>query len=265
MKIVFLHNNFPAQFGQFGLHLAAQGDEVWFGTARDIQSRDGIRIFNYKAHRSPTQGIHPYAVNFENAVLNGQAAARACLELKAKGLNPDVVMAHSGWGPGLFAKDVWPDAKYVGFFEWYYAQKGPDVEFMADPDRSLDDELRGRARNAAILMDFAESDGALCPTDFQKAQFPEKLRDRLTVLHDGVDAEILCARSGGARAPRRRENSRRCGTDYLCRARDGALSRVSNVYGGVGARVEIASARPCDHRWGGSGGLRPPTARGRQL
>ena len=190
MRILFLHDNFPAQFGAFGVYLAQNGWEAWFGTQREGAALPGVRAFNYKPHRKVTEDIHPYAASFERAVLNGQAVARAGLELKRKGFSPDIVMAHSGWGPGLFVKDVWPDAKYVGYFEWYYRSDAPDIAYFSSSSQEVtDSQLRARARNGAILMDLAACDAALCPTAFQKEQFPACFEDKLTVMHDGVDTD----------------------------------------------------------------------------
>ena len=111
MQILFLHNNFPAQFGFLGQYLASQGWDVWFGTKRKNSSMSGMRVFNYEPHRSVSGETHPYAANFESGILNGQAVARSAIKLKPAGLDPDIVVAHSGWGPGLFSKDIWPRAK----------------------------------------------------------------------------------------------------------------------------------------------------------
>lgn len=190
MRILFLHDNFPAQFGALGQYLAKQGWEVWFGTQRNGAALPEFKVFNYIPHRQITEKIHPYAGNFERAVLTGQAVARAGLELNKKGFTPDIVMAHSGWGPGLFVKDVWPNAKYVGYFEWYYRSDAPDVEYFSDGgEQPIDEQLRARSRNAAILMDLASCDAGLCPTEFQKAQLPECFHEKLVVMHDGIDTD----------------------------------------------------------------------------
>ncbi|GJL93000.1 glycosyltransferase [Hyphococcus sp.] len=189
MQILFLHDNFPAQFGVFGQYLARMGWDVWYGTQRKGASLDGLKTFAYAPHRDVTEKIHPYVGGFERAVLNGQSLARAALKLKTKGLNPDIVMAHSGWGNGLFVKDVWPRAAYVAYFEWYYRSSAPDIVFMQEGKRELDDDLRSRSRNAPILMDLANCDAALCPTEFQKSQFPPCFHNKITVMHDGIDVE----------------------------------------------------------------------------
>ncbi|MCB2099025.1 MAG: glycosyltransferase [Parvularculaceae bacterium] len=99
------------------------------------------------------------------------------------------MMAHSGWGPGMYLKDVWPDARFIGYFEWYYQPVGPDVAFMEKEAPSEDQLLRTRGRNAPILTDLAACDFGLCPTHYQKSQFPPVLADKLKVIHDGIDVE----------------------------------------------------------------------------
>ena len=190
MRILFLHDNFPAQFGIFGQYLAKKGWDIWFGTQRKEVQAAGIKIFNYAPHRSMTEKIHPYAANYERAILTGQGFARAGLKLKENGFQPDVVMAHSGWGPGMFAKDIWPDAKFVGYFEWFYSPEAPDVKFLEPSGRPLDEVLRARARNAAIITDLVSCDVGLCPTQFQKSQFPDIFDDKISVIHDGIDTEL---------------------------------------------------------------------------
>jgi glycosyltransferase involved in cell wall biosynthesis len=186
MQILFVHDNFPAQFGPIGEYLAAKGWEAVFGTARKDVKHPTIKTFNYAPHREITKGVHPYAGTYEKAVINGQAVARACFELKRKGYNPDVMVAHSGWGPGMFLKDVWPDARYVGYFEWYYQPNGADVAFLNDAPQNDDELCRTRSRNTPILADLAACDVGIVPTEWQRAQFPDLFKDRLVAMHDGI-------------------------------------------------------------------------------
>jgi glycosyltransferase involved in cell wall biosynthesis len=196
MKILFVHDNFPAQFGLIGEYLAERGWDVLFGTARKDARHPTIKTFTYAPHRAITKGVHPYAGVYEKAVINGQAVARACFDLKRKGYRPDVMVAHSGWGPGIFLKDVWPEARYVGYFEWWYQPNGPDVAFLSEEPQSEDDLCRTRARNAPILADLAACDVGITPTKWQQAQFPAVFHDRLTVLHDGVLTDVYAPAPG---------------------------------------------------------------------
>jgi len=49
----------------------------------------------------------------ENAVLQGQGVYRMAEQLKARGFIPDIIYGHSGWGPTLFIKDIFPKAKLL--------------------------------------------------------------------------------------------------------------------------------------------------------
>lgn len=191
MRVLFLHNNFPAQFGAVAKHLSFEGADVVFGTQRENAAMAGIAVSRYAPHRGPSKGVHPYAVSFERGVLTGQAVARMCKTLQDRGFTPDVVVAHSGWGPGLYVKDVWPDTKLISYFEWWYRPVGVDTAFLDEESPGLDSRLRERTRNAVIAMDLSHSDVGVCPTYWQRDQFPALYHPMLMVQHDGVDMARL--------------------------------------------------------------------------
>lgn len=194
MRLLFLHNNFPAQFGALARHMSERGHEVTFGTRWSGTPPDWLRMVRYQPHREVGKKQHPYLGFAENAVLNGQALARVGWRMKEEGYAPDLVVAHAGEGPGLYVRDVWPDAKHLGYFEWYYRSHGSDVGFLREVTR--DDEHRVRTLNAPILLDLASSHWGIAPTEYQASQFPELLRRKLTVQHDGVDTDYFAPAPG---------------------------------------------------------------------
>lgn len=201
MRVLFLHNAFPGQFGPMAMALAADpANQVVFATAQESGSLPGVRKLVYGGARPVTAAIHPYLRWMEGAVLTGQAVYRLCHQLRQEGFVPDVVCAHSGWGPALYVKEVLPECRLVGYFEWFYHGAGADTAFVGH-QLSPDDRCRVATRNAALLMDLAQCDVALTPTRFQRDQFPTRLRPLFTVLHDGVDTEFFrpdaTARFGG--------------------------------------------------------------------
>ena len=190
-RIVFAHKNFPAQFGAFGEWLAGEGREVVFLTQRAGAAHPAIRVLTSADHRAPAEEVHRYLRGFEAGVITGQAFARTAAALRGEGFVPDVVMAHAGWGAGTFLKDVWPEALAVPYFEWYYTWPHPDRTPEDGPQGDpLDARARTRIRNAPLWADFSTADRALCPTRFQASQFPDWMRERLTVMHDGVDTDL---------------------------------------------------------------------------
>lgn len=191
MRILFLHNAFPGQFGHLAAALAADpANEVVFATAQAGAALPNMRVLTYGGARPVGAAIHPYLRWTEGAVLTGQAVWRVCHDLKQEGFVPDVVCAHSGWGPALYVKEVFSDCRLVGYFEWFYQGDGPDTAFLGHT-LSPDDGCRLVTRNAALLMDLAQCDAALTPTRFQRDQFPKRLRALLRVLHDGVDTDYF--------------------------------------------------------------------------
>jgi len=188
MKIIFLHSNFPAQFRHLATVLAKNPDNrVIFGTARAEGQMNGVYKAIYRQARKPHKETHHYVRPLEDAVLQGQAVYRELDKLKSEGFYPDVVYGHSGWGAPLFIKDIFPEARLLCYFEWFYRSSGSDVGFDPDEPVTIDDKLRIRIKNSPILTDLYSCDAGLCPTAWQLSQFPEEFIPKIKVLHDGVD------------------------------------------------------------------------------
>ena len=108
-----------------------------------------------------------------------------------KAFEPDLIIGHSGFGNTLYLKEVWPNAKFIGYFEWFYRSQGADVGFGSDQAPSPDTSLRVHTYNSPIVMDLAQADAAICPTRWQADQFPQAMRRQLSVIFDGVDTQQL--------------------------------------------------------------------------
>jgi glycosyltransferase involved in cell wall biosynthesis len=197
MRVLFLHRNFPAQYRHVAAALAADtANQVVFGTRDSDGEIPGVTKVLFKPTRGVRPETHPYLRPTEEAVLDGQAVFRVCAQLREQGFVPDLVCAHSGWGPGLYAKDVFPKAKLLVYFEWYYHGRGGDADFI-DPHAMDDDTAcRIRTRNAPLLLDLADCDRGTCPTAFQRDQFPAIFHPKLTVLHDGIDTDYFTPAPG---------------------------------------------------------------------
>lgn len=197
MRVLFLHSNFPAQYRHVATALAAdRHNQVVFGTSRADGELPRVGKGVFKPHRAPRHDTHPYIRPTETAVLNGQGVYRLANALKTRGFQPDVICAHSGWGVSLFIKDAFPDARLLSYFEWYYHASGSDADFLPEDVLSEDDRLRIRMKNAPILLDLAQCERGLCPTAWQREQFPTLFHDRLSVLHDGIDTHYFAPKPG---------------------------------------------------------------------
>jgi glycosyltransferase involved in cell wall biosynthesis len=192
MRVLFLHNNFPAQYRHVARKLAEKKkNTVVFASHRAVEKIPGVINRLYKPHREPNPNTHHYLKVTENAVINGQSLVKSCMELKQKGFSPDIICAHSGWGPALYAKDIFPNAKLLCYFEWYYQAFGSDADFLKDATIDMDGAARIRSKNIPVLMDLAHCDWGQTPTQFQASQFPDVFHSKLSVLHDGVDTDFF--------------------------------------------------------------------------
>ena len=192
MRILFLHSNFPAQFRHVATALARDSkNQVVFGTQRKEGNIPGVQKVLYETSRQARPETHHYVRNLENAVLQGQGFYREAQKLKAQGFIPDIVYGHCGWGAELFTKDIFPKATFLGFFEWYYHAHGTDADFDPADPIDADTEAKIRVKNATMLLDLVSCDRGLCPTNWQKQQFPPEYHSKLTVRHDGVETRFF--------------------------------------------------------------------------
>ena len=193
MRILFVHQNFPGQYVHMATALAAMPDmEVVALSMRSGGSTPGVRIVQHAVERGSTPNIHGLAQDFESKVLRGESAARAALTLRAEGFTPDVICGHPGWGETLFLKDVWPDSPLLSFLEFAYSPTGADVGFDPEfPLRSEEDRFKVRAKNAAVFLALEGPDWFVSPTQWQAQQFPGVYRNRISVIHDGIDTDLI--------------------------------------------------------------------------
>lgn len=152
------------------------------------------QVIPYPRPQTASPSTHHYLQGFESAVRRGQHVARLLLELRKTGFVPEVVCVHPGWGEGLFVRDIFPEARIVMFAEFFYRSKGSDVGFDPALPVELDDICRLRTRNATQLVSLEAADLLICPTEWQKAQYPAMFSSKIRVIHDGVDTDLVAPR-----------------------------------------------------------------------
>lgn len=190
--VLFVHNNFPAQFRDLAQTLVARGVPCSAIGQHHSAVMTGVRTARYTLRRGSTPGIYNLAVRAEADLIRARHALEAARALKADGVDPEIIVGHPGWGEMTFLSDVWPDAKKVAFAELYYHGRGYDVNF--DPSFGPFDEeavFKADAKNATMAMAYAEADIIVSPTWFQAETLPRAFRSNLRVFHEGVDIEAI--------------------------------------------------------------------------
>lgn len=197
MRYLFIHQNFPGQFRHVAQALADDpaNEVIGVGEAKSLQGRPAlharIRLLSYQPHGHSNKETHHYLRDFEGHIRRGQSITRLLLKLRdEEGFQPDVVVAHPGWGEGLFLKDVFPNARIIQYFEYYYQGTGGDIGFDPEFPSTLDDQLRVRIKNSTQLHSLIGCDQGISPTIWQQSRYPAELRNKIKLIHEGIDTGI---------------------------------------------------------------------------
>lgn len=193
MRFLFIHQNFPGQFKFLAPALAATPTNEVHALCRDTglsSAWQGVRLHYYAPSRSSSVEIHPFAAETETKLIRADAVLQRAQAMRADGFVPDVIVAHPGWGESLFLKDIWPTAKLGIYCEFFYHTDGLDVGF--DPEFGevdIAERCRVQMKNLNMLMHMQVADAGIAPTHFQAQTFPAWFRDKIRVIHDGIDTE----------------------------------------------------------------------------
>lgn len=197
MRLLFVHQNFPGQYRHLAPHFAAQaGNEVvGVGEKSNILSQrlvmPGVKVLGYDVPKIDPSKLSPFTQSLARAIHRGRIVARGAAALRRSGFRPDVIFTHLGWGEGLFLKDIFPEARVLLYCEFYYHSKGADVGFDPEFPPTAESILRLRVMNAPLLMSLDASDWGIAPTQWQMQQFPRAYQSRISVVHEGVDTDVL--------------------------------------------------------------------------
>ena len=191
MNILFVHQNFPGQYKHLAPALKERGHHV---VALGIGDRKmlGVEYFHYRPKRGTSDTTHPWVTDFEAKVIRAEACANACNELKRRGFTPDIICVHPGWGEALLLREVWPKAQQLHFVEFFYGSIGRDVGFDPEfPTQEFAGNCRLRIKNTNNLLNLFDMDRGISPTHWQRSTVPPEFREKIDVIHDGVDTDQL--------------------------------------------------------------------------
>lgn len=88
----------------------------------------------------------------------------------------------------MFVKEIWPETRLVIYAEWFYRSEGQEVNFDPEfPPLSLENQLRLKLKNTVFLHALNDADLVIAPTQWQKSRFPAWAREKILVIHDGLD------------------------------------------------------------------------------
>jgi len=99
MNILFVHNNFPAQFKHVARALADDPAvtvaAIGAPTAQPVRD---VKLLKYIVTDGDVSATHPFARRFDLECRRAEQVLYAASSLVQSGFAPDVIVAHSGWG-----------------------------------------------------------------------------------------------------------------------------------------------------------------------
>jgi glycosyltransferase involved in cell wall biosynthesis len=193
MNVLFVHNNFPAQFRHLVTSLA--GDPavkmaaVGSNTAAGFQ---GVRPIKYALHGADLSDTHPFARRFDMECRRAEQVLYGLSNLVTAGFKPDVIFAHPGWGETLPLRTIFPEARFLLYCEYYYGAPEGDLGFDPEfPMSGLDGHVAVRLKNATTLLALADCDLGIAPTTWQRSTFPSHYQSKIEVAHDGINCALV--------------------------------------------------------------------------
>ena len=220
MNYLFIHQNFPGQYRHLIRHLTSEpGNTIYFITQPNDNGMAGVRKITYPRDQRGPINCHAYAVELDRAIHTGATVADFCRSLREQGFQPDLIVGHSGWGETLFVKDIFPDVPLLANFEFYYHAHGVDADFDPEFVSIFNDPSRLRARNGINLLAFQSADWGHSATQWQRSLYPAEMRTRISVLHEGVDTDLV--------RPSENASFKLPGTDRVLTRRDEVVTYVA--------------------------------------
>ncbi|MEB3262785.1 MAG: glycosyltransferase [Synechococcus sp.] len=191
MRLLLVHQNFPAQFRDLAPAFASRGHEVVaLGNQVAAMGVENVEYHRYISIGPPeTHGLDP---ELESSLRRAEAAAMAAQRLQQQGLEPDIGIVHSAWGEALHLPAIWPRCRWIAYPEIHGSPACLGYGFHRPSDQlTANERHRIDRRNLLSTAALARCDAAVVPTDFQRSTFAAHWQPLLRVIHEGVNLEQI--------------------------------------------------------------------------
>jgi len=184
MQLLLIHQNFPGQFRDLAPAWLKKGHQLTAISAADSPAGDAWRGLFHCRYLIPEKSSL-------TVLERGKTVGKICRKLKKKGFNPDLVLAHSGWGEALQLRGVWEQIPIVVMPELWGCPSALGFGF--------DDALNGKSLdgdpfllpNLVSELSIVQANAAVVASRSQFNSFPKILRKQLTLLAEGLDLKTI--------------------------------------------------------------------------
>jgi glycosyltransferase involved in cell wall biosynthesis len=167
---------FPCQFKAAVNYMMDSGKFNVIGFTNETEFehlRINIRTLNEYFQLIPNLSIHYPQI--ENTVL---AYSQQLVILKTKNIIPDLIITHVGSGMEALVCDIFPNVPLIGYYEWYSDYNISTIPINITTNHYHNYSLHNFVKKSSVLV---------TPTRLQRNQFPSYIKQRLLILHEGID------------------------------------------------------------------------------
>jgi glycosyltransferase involved in cell wall biosynthesis len=191
VHVLFIHPNFPAQFGHVAHHLATQLN--WPCTVATSIDTSHLQLpfthLNYKTGDGPPPKVFRNPKSLQELTDHMLGLYKGLRSLPQ--LRPDLVVGHVSFGTMLYLRNLYR-CPFVGYYEllpppFWTAQM--DLR----PDFPATEEIRlfNATYHTFTYLHLHAIDAGYTPTRYQLGTAPPELRHKLRVVFDGVDTDVF--------------------------------------------------------------------------
>jgi glycosyltransferase involved in cell wall biosynthesis len=191
MHVLFIHPNFPGQFGHIAEHLAR--NLGWQATCLTSIDTTHLKLpfnhLNYKLHDGPQPKVFYNPDSLQGLFDHLAAVYRGMRSLPQ--FKPDLVVGHMSYGTMLYLRNLY-NCPFVGYYELLpppFWTDGLVLRKEFPPPEQV--RLFNATYHTLTYLHLHACDAGYTPTHFQLGTAPAELRYKLRVIFDGVDAELF--------------------------------------------------------------------------
>ena len=190
-KILFLHPNFPAQFKNIVGHFTEKNHEIIFMCQTNYHKPNkNIKVLVLTGDLGEEKLNSLKLDAIQRSFKLADQYRSGFQELVRRNWIPDIIISHSGWGCGAYAKECWPESIMISYLEWWFNPNSATYTYNRNNSNlGLTQETGTKhwLRNAIISLEITTADTIISPTKWQKDQLPLSAKARCKVIFDGID------------------------------------------------------------------------------
>lgn len=191
MHVMFIHPNFPAQFGHIAAHMStALGWPCTVVTSIDTTHLTlPFTHINYRVQPGPQPKVFHNPDSLQVLMDHMNAVYQGLRE--AKGLRPDLVVGHMSYGTMLYLRNLY-DCPFIGYYDLLPPPFWGDKLALRKeypPPESV--RLFNAMYHTFTYLHLHAVDTCYTPTHWQRQTVPPEMQHKVRVIFDGIDAELF--------------------------------------------------------------------------